>query len=123
GAEARPLRARGARLDCRRSEAGRAAARRSQARRVRAPGGAQLGGALVPSQRPVDGGRRRQAPPRPPARRAAGGFGVATHRRVQKMNELIPLQERALREKLRLTLSVNGEERDLVFDGYKTLLE
>jgi carbon-monoxide dehydrogenase small subunit len=39
------------------------------------------------------------------------------------MNELIPLQERALRERLRLRLAVNGEDRELVFDGYKTLLE
>jgi carbon-monoxide dehydrogenase small subunit len=39
------------------------------------------------------------------------------------MNELIPLQERALREKQRLTLTVNSEERELLFDGYKTLLE
>src|SRR6266704_2778326 len=39
------------------------------------------------------------------------------------MNQLIPLQDRTLRERLRLNLTVNGEERDLVFDGYKTLLE
>ena len=39
------------------------------------------------------------------------------------MNELIPLQDRALRERQRLTLTVNGEERDFIFDGYKTLLE
>jgi aerobic carbon-monoxide dehydrogenase small subunit len=39
------------------------------------------------------------------------------------MNELIPLQERALREKQRLIFTVNGEERELLFDGYKTLLE
>src|SRR5205823_1302709 len=39
------------------------------------------------------------------------------------MSELIPLQDRALREKQRLTLTVNGEERELLFDGYKTLLE
>src|SRR2546423_4657387 len=39
------------------------------------------------------------------------------------MNELIPLQDRGLREKQRLTLTVNGEERELLFDGYKTLLE
>src|SRR4051794_9872391 len=28
-----------------------------------------------------------------------------------------------LREKVRLGLSVNGEDRELLFDGYKTLLE
>jgi carbon-monoxide dehydrogenase small subunit len=39
------------------------------------------------------------------------------------MNELFPLQDRALREKLRLSLMVNGEERQLVCDSYKTLLE
>jgi carbon-monoxide dehydrogenase small subunit len=39
------------------------------------------------------------------------------------MSELIPLQDRALREKLRLSLEVNGEPRELLCDGYKTLLE
>src|SRR4029079_22260 len=39
------------------------------------------------------------------------------------MSDLIPLQERALREKQRLTFTVNGEQRELLFDGYKTLLE
>ncbi len=39
------------------------------------------------------------------------------------MNDLIPLQERALREKQRVSLTINGEERELLFDGYKTLLE
>ena len=39
------------------------------------------------------------------------------------MSELIPLQDRALREKLRLSLEVNGESRELLCDGYKTLLE
>jgi carbon-monoxide dehydrogenase small subunit len=39
------------------------------------------------------------------------------------MNDLIPLQDRPLREKLRLSLTVNGEERQLLCDGYKTLLE
>src|SRR6476646_4246341 len=38
-------------------------------------------------------------------------------------DQLIPLQDRALREKLRLSLEVNGSARDLLFDGYKTLLE
>jgi carbon-monoxide dehydrogenase small subunit len=38
-------------------------------------------------------------------------------------SQLIPLQERALREKTRLALRVNGEERELLFDSYKTLLE
>jgi carbon-monoxide dehydrogenase small subunit len=38
-------------------------------------------------------------------------------------DELIPLQDRALREKLRLSLEVNGEARELLCDGYKTLLE
>jgi aerobic-type carbon monoxide dehydrogenase small subunit (CoxS/CutS family) len=39
------------------------------------------------------------------------------------MNDLIPLPERALREKLRLSLSVNDEPKELLVDGYKTLLE
>jgi carbon-monoxide dehydrogenase small subunit len=39
------------------------------------------------------------------------------------MSDLIQLQERALREKVRLALMVNGEARELLFDGYKTLLE
>jgi aerobic-type carbon monoxide dehydrogenase small subunit (CoxS/CutS family) len=37
--------------------------------------------------------------------------------------DLIPLGDRALRQKARLTLSVNGEARELLVDGYKTLLE
>jgi aerobic-type carbon monoxide dehydrogenase small subunit (CoxS/CutS family) len=39
------------------------------------------------------------------------------------MNDLVKLQDRALREKQRLAFTVNGEERELLFDGYKTLLE
>ena len=35
---------------------------------------------------------------------------------------LVPLRS-APREKLRLAFSVNGEDRDLVVEGYKTLLE
>ena len=37
--------------------------------------------------------------------------------------ELIPLGDPALRHKARLSLSVNGEPRELLVDGYKTLLE
>lgn len=36
---------------------------------------------------------------------------------------LIKLQDPKLREKSRLSLTVNGEARELLFDGYKTLLE
>jgi carbon-monoxide dehydrogenase small subunit len=36
---------------------------------------------------------------------------------------LVKLQDKELRERLRLRLTVNGEERDLVCDNYKTLLE
>jgi carbon-monoxide dehydrogenase small subunit len=36
---------------------------------------------------------------------------------------LYRIEERALREKTRLRVMVNGEPRDLMFDGYKTLLE
>jgi carbon-monoxide dehydrogenase small subunit len=39
------------------------------------------------------------------------------------MSDLIPLQDRALRDKVRLELRVNGEPQQLLFDGYKTLLE
>ena len=39
------------------------------------------------------------------------------------MTTLYRIEERALREKTRLRLTVNGEPRDLMFDGYKTLLE
>ncbi|HZS36557.1 MAG TPA: (2Fe-2S)-binding protein [Polyangia bacterium] len=39
------------------------------------------------------------------------------------MSTLYRIEERALREKTRLRLTVNGEPRDLMFDGYKTLLE
>ncbi len=39
------------------------------------------------------------------------------------MSDLIQLPDRALREKARLAFTVNGEERELLFDGYKTLLE
>ncbi len=38
-------------------------------------------------------------------------------------DKLIKLQDRALRDKVRLALTVNGEARELLFDGYKTLLE
>ena len=37
--------------------------------------------------------------------------------------DLIPLGDATLRQKARLTLSVNGEPRELLVDGYKTLLE
>src|SRR4051812_35915075 len=37
--------------------------------------------------------------------------------------KLIQIQSPELREKVRLSLQVNGEERELLFDGYKTLLE
>jgi carbon-monoxide dehydrogenase small subunit len=37
--------------------------------------------------------------------------------------DLIPLGDPALRRKLRLALTVNGEPRELLADGYKTLLE
>jgi carbon-monoxide dehydrogenase small subunit len=36
---------------------------------------------------------------------------------------LVRLQDPKLREKQRLSLTVNGEARELLFDGYKTLLE
>ncbi len=39
------------------------------------------------------------------------------------MSDLIQLQGKALREKQRLQMTVNHEPRDLMFDGYKTLLE
>ena len=39
------------------------------------------------------------------------------------MSELIQLQTKVMREKQRLQMTVNGEPRDLMFDGYKTLLE
>ena len=38
-------------------------------------------------------------------------------------NDLVQLPDRALREKVRLAFILNGEERELLFDGYKTLLE
>jgi aerobic-type carbon monoxide dehydrogenase small subunit (CoxS/CutS family) len=37
--------------------------------------------------------------------------------------DLIPLGDPTLRQKARLTLVVNGESRELLVDGYKTLLE
>jgi aerobic-type carbon monoxide dehydrogenase small subunit (CoxS/CutS family) len=37
--------------------------------------------------------------------------------------DLIPLGDPTLRQRARLSLAVNGEERDLVVDSYKTLLE
>lgn len=37
--------------------------------------------------------------------------------------DLIPLGDPALRRKARLSLAVNGEPRELLVDGYKTLLE
>jgi carbon-monoxide dehydrogenase small subunit len=39
------------------------------------------------------------------------------------MSQLIPLHDRSLRERVRLKLTVNGEEREVLFDNYKTLLE
>ena len=42
------------------------------------------------------------------------------------MSDLVPasaLNDRTLRDKVRLALSVNGEAKELLFDGYKTLLE
>jgi carbon-monoxide dehydrogenase small subunit len=39
------------------------------------------------------------------------------------MSSLVKLQDPKLREKQRLSLTVNGEARELLFDGYKTLLE
>jgi aerobic-type carbon monoxide dehydrogenase small subunit (CoxS/CutS family) len=39
------------------------------------------------------------------------------------MSGLLQIEDRALREKTRLRFVVNGEPRDLMFDGYKTLLE
>jgi carbon-monoxide dehydrogenase small subunit len=39
------------------------------------------------------------------------------------MDQLVRLQDRALREKVRLEINVNGEARELLVDGYKTLLE
>jgi carbon-monoxide dehydrogenase small subunit len=39
------------------------------------------------------------------------------------MSQLIKLQDPKLREKQRLSCVVNGEPRELLFDGYKTLLE
>ena len=37
--------------------------------------------------------------------------------------KLVRLQDPRLREKVRLSLQVNGEPKELLFDGYKTLLE
>jgi aerobic-type carbon monoxide dehydrogenase small subunit (CoxS/CutS family) len=37
--------------------------------------------------------------------------------------DLIPADELVLRERVRLALTVNGEARELLVDGYKTLLE
>ncbi len=37
--------------------------------------------------------------------------------------DLIPLGDATLRQKVRLSLTVNGEPRELLVDGYKTLLE
>ncbi|MCA1664561.1 MAG: (2Fe-2S)-binding protein [Myxococcales bacterium] len=37
--------------------------------------------------------------------------------------DLIPLGDPTLRQKARLSLAVNGEARELLVDGYKTLLE
>jgi aerobic-type carbon monoxide dehydrogenase small subunit (CoxS/CutS family) len=37
--------------------------------------------------------------------------------------DLIPLGDATLRQKARLSLQVNGEPRELLVDGYKTLLE
>jgi carbon-monoxide dehydrogenase small subunit len=37
--------------------------------------------------------------------------------------DLIPLGDPTLRQKARLSLTVNGESRELLVDGYKTLLE
>ena len=83
---------------------------RSQAGRLRAAGRAQLGGALVPPQRGAGGGRRRGG-----GRHGFAGVvldgglsGAAPNGSdyepspVPAMNDLIPLQERALSEKLRL---------------------
>ena len=39
------------------------------------------------------------------------------------MSDLVKLQDPKLRERLRLSLTVNGEPRELLVDGYKTLLE
>jgi carbon-monoxide dehydrogenase small subunit len=38
-------------------------------------------------------------------------------------SDLIPLGDPTLRQKARLALTVNGEPRELLVDGYKTLLE
>src|SRR6476620_11187487 len=37
--------------------------------------------------------------------------------------KLVNFPDPALREKSRMSLTVNGEPRELLFDGYKTLLE
>ena len=37
--------------------------------------------------------------------------------------DLIPLGDPTLRQRARLSLAVNGEQRELLVDGYKTLLE
>ena len=37
--------------------------------------------------------------------------------------DLIPLGDPSLRQRARLSLAVNGEQRELLVDGYKTLLE
>jgi carbon-monoxide dehydrogenase small subunit len=37
--------------------------------------------------------------------------------------DLVRLTDSRLREKVRMALTVNGEARELLFDGYKTLLE
>ncbi len=38
-------------------------------------------------------------------------------------SKLYQIEDRALREKARLSFTVNGEPRELLIDGYKTLLE
>src|SRR5262245_49137887 len=39
------------------------------------------------------------------------------------MSDLVRLQDPSLRSKVRLGMTVNGEARELMLDGYKTLLE
>src|SRR5262249_32934217 len=94
----------------RRPAPGAGAQRRAEAAGLRSPRRAQLGGALVSARR-----RRSRSDPLLLPRAAPARSTVAT--------DLIQLGNPALREKARLSLTVNGEPRELLVDGYKTLLE
>ena len=111
-AEARQLRARRARPHRRRAAPGDGALRRAQAAGVRAPGRAQLGGALVSP------GRRRSR------RGSSTSFKEQLLRGLSVATDLIPTAaDPTLRAKGAAVAAVNGEARELLVDAYKTLLE